>query len=784
MYRKREFSLKRCLLRSAACVQVLSISAGLASAQEQADIPSSAENFAGAEAAEAVVYETVVVTARRREESLYDVPGSVSAFSEEQVRDLQATDMRRVQYAVPNFHFERSDSSNAAIYLRGIGQNDSLPFVESGVGVYIDDVYQARSQAAFIELFDVERVEVLRGPQGTLYGRNSPGGAVKLITTQPGDEVETYLELGVGNFSLGTVNARISGPLNETGAVKGKLALSVIQRNGFSRNVTEGGRDGDTKTVAWRGALVYEPNINMRFEVATDGKNENPDRSLTPVRRTSLTAFPDPAGAPGSPVTFLPTNDAFGSDYVVEGTANDFAELSTYGITLKGRWDFSESWFLESVTSYRSLSWDFQLDADNSPLPVLDIPVYEDDEQFSSELRVAFENDSGLAFTGGLFYFHDDDTVLAGFDDAAASFSFGGFSVPVISLGVPSGGYGESRQETEAVAVFAAGTIPLSAATSLELGLRYSRDEKESVRRGEFFFDPALSLSFDQPPFLQGVGFPSALLEGRENWDALTPRVVLSYEFDEVTTLYASASRGFKSGGYPGRAFGAAEFVAFDPETVWTYEASIKVQRFNNRLNMTAAYFYSDYEDLQLNGFGQDPTTGQFVSLFTNAAQAKIQGLEFGLNARPLDGLTINATLGYLDAEYDEFETLVNGVLTDVSDRRLANSPEWTAFLGATKELQVGSGLLARFHVDGAYRDAYANETSDSPNLSVNSAVYSSAFVSIGADHGSWELRAGGTNLTDRARAAQSFNTSEFSGVETAFIAPPRLYDLRLILQF
>ena len=136
------------------------------------------------------VIDEIIVTARRREESLWTVPGSVSAFSGQQLRDLQATDMRQVQYAVPNFHFQRSDSSNAAVYLRGIGQNDSLPFVEPGVGVYVDDVYVARTQAAFVELFDIERVEVLRGPQGTLYGRNSPGGAVKLITRQPSDEYE------------------------------------------------------------------------------------------------------------------------------------------------------------------------------------------------------------------------------------------------------------------------------------------------------------------------------------------------------------------------------------------------------------------------------------------------------------------------------------------------------------------------------------------------------------------------------------------------------------------
>lgn len=767
------------LLATAASIALASGGLTIAAAQE------ATENEVGADADESdALLDTVYVTARRRSESLYDVPGSVSAFSEQQVRDLQATDMRRVQYSVPNFHFERSDSSNAAVYLRGIGQNDSLPFVEPGVGIYVDGVYQARSQTAFLELFDVDRVEVLRGPQGTLYGRNSPGGAVKLITSEPSDEFEAYLEAGVGNFDLRTMNARISGPLTQSGSVRGKIAVSSTKRDGFSRNVTEGGRDGDTDTFAWRTALVYEPTNDLRFELLTDGKIEDPDRSLTPIRRTSLTFFPDPVGAPTSPVTLLPTEDVFGDEFTVEGNANDFAKLETGAVTLKGRWDFADNWRLENVTSYRKTTWDLLLDADNSPSPVLDIFVDEEDEQFSSELLVAYENEAGFAFTGGLFYFHDYDIVLSSFDDASAAFSFGGFTAPVISVGVPSSGYGESRQETESIAAFAAGTFPIFESTSLELGVRYTQDEKSVERRGEFFFDPTLSIAFDRPPFLQGVGFPSEVLEGSETWDAITPRAVLTHELDENTTVYASAARGFKSGGFPGRAFGVSEFVAFEPETVWTYEAGIKAQRFNNRLNMTAAYFYNDYEDLQLNGFGQDPATGNFVSLFTNAASATIQGVELGVNALPTDSLSIDASLGYLDAEYNEFETLVAGVLTDVSDRRLTNSPEWTAFLGATQEFHLENGWLSRVHADVAYRDTHANESSDSPFLSVDSAVYLNAFVSIGSEDGAWELRAGGTNLTDVTRAAQSFNTSEFSGVETAFIAPPRQYDVRLILRF
>ena len=728
--------------------------------------------------------EEIIVTARRREESLWTVPGSVSAFSERQLRDLQATDMRQVQYAVPNFHFQRSDSSNAAVYLRGIGQNDSLPFVEPGVGVYIDDVYVARTQAAFVELFDVERVEVLRGPQGTLYGRNSPGGAVKLITRQPADEFEAYAELGTGNLNAKIYNGRISGPLSSDGRWKGKISLSGVKRDGYSENPVLGGSDGDTNTLSFRSGLDFEPSDNLDLELRWEGKFERPNRSPTPIRKTPLTLFPDPVGDPFNPVTYLPTEEAFGSPYVVEGTANILADLTTHGASFKSRWQFKDDWYLESITAYRSLSWDFVLDADSTPHPVLDIPVYEDADQFSTELRVAYESDSGRSFTGGVFYFNDHDIVLAGFDDASASFQFLGLFFPLISVGVPSGGYGESDQRTRSIAAFADITFPISDTTSVEIGARYTNDEKEITRRGEFFFDPTLSLSLDQPPFLAGVGFPGEYLQGEQDWNAVTPRAVLSYQPNDSVTVYGSVSRGFKSGGFPGRAFAGSEFEPFDPETVWTFETGIKGRDPENRFTYSAAYFYNDYNDLQLNGFGQDPVTGQFVSLFTNAASAEIQGIESVVSYRPNNRLSIDASVGYLNAEYEEFETLVNGVLTDVSTRRLPNAPEWTGFLGVTYSDQLTPGIAGTFHVDVAYKGDHANESSDSPNLAVAAATYLNAFVSIAASDQSWEVRVGGTNLTDEARAAQSFNTAEFSGVETAFMGPPRQYDIRLLLRF
>lgn len=719
--------------------------------------------------------EEIIVTARRRAETLQGVPGSVSAFSESRIAELQADTMRGLQYSVPNFYFDRGDASNAVIFLRGIGQNDSLAFVEPGVAVYVDDVYIARTQAAFLELFDVERVEVLRGPQGTLYGRNSPGGAVKLITRQPTDEFDAYLEAGAGRFNLYSIKGRVSGPIGGD-MLKGKLAFSLGHRDGFSRNEFTGGRDGDTKFVAWRSSLLYEPSEDVRVSFSFDGKVDRPDTSRSPVRETPLQAFPDPVNDPFTSVIFEPNEDNF----VVNTKANGLSDMTSYGFTLKVEWDVSDEWSLEFISSYREFEFDLVLDADGSPLSVLDISLFQDQEQFTEEFRVSYDAGSGFEFTGGVFYFHDFDRTLSGFDDPAAAF----FGFPIIIFGVPSSGYGETLQETNSYAVFGDATISLTDRLSLEVGMRYTYDKKDAERRIEFFFDPSLVLSEDFPPFLSGVGVPGPALQDEKSFDAFTPRIVLSYDATEDIMISGSVSRGFKSGGFPGRAFTGIAFTPFEPESVWAFEGGVKSSWYDGRLVANIAYFYNRYRNLQVNGFGQDPATGQFVSLFTNAAAARIQGAELDLSARPLEALTINATVGFLDAEYKEFDTLVNGVITDVSGRDLVNSPKWNASLGATYQQTLSNGLVVSLHADAAYRGDAAIEITDSPNLSEDSYVILNAFVSIKTEGGHWEFRVGGTNLTDQETRVQGFNISEFSGVETSFFAPPRLYDFRLIYRY
>ncbi|GAB4574680.1 MAG: TonB-dependent receptor [Rhodothalassiaceae bacterium] len=716
-----------------------------------------------------------MVTARRRSETLQNVPGAVSAFTESLVRDLQADDIGGLQYAVPNLYLEEGDASNAVIFLRGVGQNDSLAFVESGVAVYVDDVFISRTQAAFLDLFDVERVEVLRGPQGTLYGRNSPGGAIKFISGKAPEDFRADFELGGGRFEFLTLKGRVGGPIVKD-RLYGKLAVALTNHDGINRNSFTGRRDGDTESIAWRGGLTFTPTETLAVTLTVDGKIDRPDTSKSPVRETPLVAFPDFFNAPTLSVELPPNEDSF----IVDTNANGLNDLTSLGVTLKADWQISEDWALESISAYRMMDFDLILDTDGSPFSVLDVALFQDQWQFSQEVRASYDNGRGFTFTGGTFYFHDSDLTLSGFDAQAGVLP--AFGLP-LALFAPNSQLADTDQRTDSIAVFGHMTVDMTDTLSLELGLRYTYDEKRSRRRFELF-PPDVRVAQNFPPFLSGAGTPLNSISGRKNWDALTPKIAISWSPADNLLSYASVSRGFKSGGFDGRAATDFQFQPFDPEKVWTYEGGLKTSWLDNRLTTNVTYFYSRYRDLQVTSFGRDAETGFFQSLFSNAAAARIQGVELELAARPLDRLSITATAGFMDAEYKEFITLVNGIPQDVSNRDLINSPKWNASIAATWEQPLGDGLLGVLHLDTAYRGDIANEITDSPILRQDAYILLNAFVSVKTSDEQWELRAGGKNITGREIRVQGFNLAEFPGVETAFFSNRRSWDLRLFYHF
>lgn len=719
--------------------------------------------------------DTIIVTARRRAETLQDIPLAVSAFGEEQISNFQADDVSGLQYVTPNFYFDKGDASNAVVYLRGVGQNDSLAFADPGVGVYVDDVFVARSQAAFLELFDVERVEVLRGPQGTLYGRNTIGGAVKFVSKRPTDELEAYGEVGLGNFNSVLAKGRISGPVSE-GQVYGKAAFAFSQRDGYNDNVFTGQDDGDENSLSGRVGLYFTPSDELEIDLTLDARRERPDTARNPTRVTSATGIPDPIAAPFVAQTF----PAASNPYDVDVNAGGLSDIDALGLTARVGWQLTDAWKLESISSYRSFDFELNLDTDGTPLKLLDVYVQQEQSQLSQELRATYDAGGPLGFTSGIYYFYDDDLTFSGVDNLSASL----FGFPVTLFGFATSSLADTDQITDSYAVFGDLSYDLTNRLSVSVGARYTIESKESSRRFENFFDPAVSVITDQPPFLSGVGTPGVIISGKEDFEAFTPRLSVSYDVSDDMLIYGSASRGFKSGGFSGRANSDFGFQPFKPEFVWSYEGGLKSSWYDGRLIANAAYFFNDYTDIQVTSFGADPVTGVFVDLFTNAAAASIQGFELEVLAIPSDGLTLSASLGVLDAQYDEFDILVGGIITDVSDRDPVNAPELSGSFAATYDFSLTDSLKATVHGDLAYRDSYANEVADSPRLRQDAYWLSNAFVAIRTADDRWEARAGITNIGDEAILVQGFNLAAFPGVETAFFAAPRTYDFRLIYRY
>lgn len=712
----------------------------------------------------------IVVTARRRAESLQDVPIAISAFGADALSNLQADTLSGIQYATPNLYLDQGDAGNAVIYIRGVGQNDSLAFADPGVGVYVDDVFIARSQAAFLDVFDVKRIEVLRGPQGTLYGRNTIGGAIKFVSTRPTNQLTSYFEGGIGNYDQILAKGRVSGPLTDT--LKGKIAYAWQRRDGFNDNSFTGRDDGDVRSISARASLLFEPTSSIEFLLSGDLKIDRPDTSRSPVLETPITGFTG-----GALVTFPASEDS----YRVDTNANGLSDQTGYGFSLTSRWTASDRVTIESITAYRHFDFDLNLDTDGSRLPILDIYLDQQQKQFSQELRLLYEASNSFTFTGGLYYFHDDDVTLSGYDDGAATV----LGFPVTAFNFPTSSLADTRQKTNSYAAFGDATYQITPELSLSAGLRYTYEKRTSGRRFEFFFDPTISvIGGNPPPFLQGLGVAGAPITGKADFDAFTPRASLSYRPNRDLLLYASVSRGFKSGGFDGRANNDFGFRPFRPEYVWAYEGGVKTTWLDGRLTANAAFFYNDYTDLQVTSFGSDPVSGVFVSLFTNAASARSYGAELELSARLADGLDLTGSLGLLDAKYRRFDQLVAGEVTDVSDRRIVNAPDLNASLGLTYERPLSDRLSGAVHVDASYRSKLATEITDSTILRQRGYERVNAFIALTGPEKRWELRAGVENLTDRAVRVQGFNLSEFPGVQVGFFSAPRTYDLRLILRY
>lgn len=707
--------------------------------------------------------EEVIVTAERREANLQEVPVAVSSFTSENLESAQVSTIGDLQSMVPNLSVHSGDANNAVVYIRGIGQIDSVAFFEPGVGIYLDDIYLGRAQGAFLDVVDVERIEVLRGPQGSLYGRNSVGGAIKYVSAAPTEEFSGNISAHLGNYDRRDIKASISGPLSDT--LKGRLTLASMEHEGYSVNRFDGQRDGDRDTQFARAVLQFDPSDNFSLQLAMDYSDSDPKRSRTPAKETPISIILGP--------TFAADEDPF----VVNADFNTVEQTETKGISLNASWDLSEQWSLKSISSYRELDYGTELDLDGTPINAFGIYYFNEQEQSSQEFQLQYQNDN-VSLVSGLYYFNEQGQTFDG----------------GVFANIFSASSGDGFFETDSYAVFGQLDYDINEQLTAIAGFRYTKETKSYRRIAESFNLLALAagnpaLANPDSDLLRTVRGQGTVVSGNPDdadFSNFSPKLGLKYQLNEDTNLYASYSTAFKAGGFNGRVTSDA-LTPFDEETLVSLEAGLKTQLWDDRLRINAAIFRNQYDDLQLSSFEASADGGSILPVFTNAGEAVMKGAELELTALATESLTVNLNIGYLDAEYREYITgdPLSNQLIDISDQReLVNAPEWDTQFGLRYDFAAWDWGQLSFLTDISYRSKTYLEVNSQETLAQSGySLVNAAFI-LAAEDNSWNVMLGGKNLSDKRYRSHAFDISAFPGVMLGYYSAPRTYALSASYSF
>ena len=694
----------------------------------------------------------VVVSARRRDELLKDVPISVSAIGEERLEQTGASDITALQQQTPNATVQVARGSNSTLisFIRGVGQQDPLWGFEPGVGLYVDDVYVARPQGAVLDIYDVQRIEVLRGPQGSLYGRNTVGGAIKYVTNGLSQDPELTLRGAYGSYNQIDLMAVGSIPLADNFRVGG--AVASYQRDGYGTNINTGAEHYNKDVLAGRLSAEWEPREDMSIRLAYDRVQDD----TNPRHGSRLVAGATPASA------VLP------SVYDTNAGLGDDNSVMSQGASATVQIDLSDHWTFKSITAWRDGETTTLIDFDNTPAPTLDIPAFYADDQLTQEFQFLFDYDR-IQGVAGFFYLNGH--------------AEGAFDTILGNAGIVIGTAGEVN--TESWAGFADVNLDLTDRLHLGLGVRYTLDEKEgTVFRANY-------LGATRSPVLGGA--PRAPLLVRSNYtnsndfSQFTPRIALSYDLTDDVTTYVSYSQGFKSGGFDMRGdviLTPNTVNGYDPETVDSYEIGMKGAL--DRLTFAAAAFYNEYQDQQVTT--QVPAGASIASFVDNVGSSTFYGFEFEGRLRILDNLSASFAVGYLHSEFEEFLrfNLATRTFEDISHLVvLQNAPEWTGYLGFTWIGDVGGGDLA---VTPSI--SYRGDSSmfEFPNPILDQQAYSVVDLSIVWTDPTDRFTVGlyGKNLTDEEYRVGGYNFpgALFNNSIIGYYGPPRTFTASLKVNF
>ncbi|WP_345421410.1 TonB-dependent receptor [Halioxenophilus aromaticivorans] len=700
----------------------------------------------------AVLLEEVVVTARKRDENSQDVPLAISAYGEGQLDALKVRDLEDLSVGMPNVSLDDTGTARgyANFSIRGLGINSSIISIDPTVGMFVDGVYLGVSAGQVFDMFDLESIEVLRGPQGILFGRNVTGGAILVNTKKPGDEFEGSVRAAVDGGGDGGLNrylmGSVSGPLSDTFA--GKLSLYVNDDEGWFENQHTGDDFGEVREEMARAVGVWTPSSNTEFvfrletgETESDGP---PAQSHT-----------NGSGVPGTFANF----DRDSHDFAID--EEGFYNSESDAVTIEANIDvgFGDG-TITNILGWRQLYTTSLGDIDSQPVWIFHSASWTDAEQISNELRYSGTFGENTTLTTGLYYFNNDVQyherrellgIATGGVAPAATFDGGGY------------------YEVETIGVFAAVDYALTDMLTLTAGLRYTQEEKEAR---------IASLSQN----IASIGVPTCNLvapaageakcttdfNDDDSWNSLSPKLGLTYLLSDDAQVYAHWTRGFRSGGYNLRntSFNPADVPGpFDEETVDAFEVGYKSTYEKGRLN--AAVFYNRVSDMQREVNYAGPIG--VVQLVRNTADADVMGLELDATYSVSDSIILTAGLGYTNAEYTDMKADLNrdGVV-DSSDEglELPRAPELTYSLGINHDMDIGDWGYMSSRISYSYRDDQAY-TDDNLGYILDQEILN-AGIDLSSADGAWQFGIYGKNLlNDVKHGGDTQLPNEISGVPT-----------------
>lgn len=739
----------------------------------------------------------IVVTARKREESAQSIPLAISAFSGDAIAARGVQKIDGLATFTPNMTLQNNPSfggagSSAAIYIRGIGQKEFLPTTEPGVGVYVDGVYVARSVGALLDLVDIERVEILRGPQGTLFGRNTIGGAISITTRKPNDDPSGSIQVTTGRYSRIDAKAIANLPISDT--VFSKLSVATFNRDGYVRRLVDGKDLGNTNTLTGRLDLRWLASEGLEINLAVEGTRERshgPALVLSDV--TYRSAIFNPSNLPMLPPGSPPTSGAYVLNPPFDAPTDNFTLLHNYFAALLGgqpcfsfspyspqgnsaacfsdrfllgrnadagtapQYSKNDLWGaqgvidwdlgpvqLKSITAYREVNGKYARDADHSPFTILHVADILKQNQFSQELQLLGSFDT-IKYVAGLYYFKEKGNNINSLDFTPVTFRSGG------------------KFETKSYAAFGQATWTPVEAIDLTVGLRYTEDKKSFLPDQEILVDKtggALIAMSPNTPQTRILPYQTVKLSE----DSFTPSVNLALHINKDIMTYASFSKGFKSGGFVQRVFPALSAVPqFGSEKATAYELGFKSSLLDRKLTLNGAVFLTKYDDLQVQVFtGIAPVT-------KNAASAEIRGFELETRLSPGAGWFLEGSLGYLDPKFTSIDPSANEITLNSKFERVS---KWTLSASLSKTVELANGGNVNGRLDWSYRSGAYMDALNSSELYQSGYSLLNANISYNFPGDAISIFAGVTNITNKTYLQTGIYGSSFGLFEHMYARP------------